>query len=133
MTEITHDGDVRKWSGGGFSALQACLSHKRGLVHESTQFAKRSCRVIEVINNYSIVALTAEHHDLWNTQLSREDASTTSKILSRALWVRRSPYRFTFNSSRTRMATNAASYNPSKKLSNCHCHSHKLTIAQTSW
>jgi hypothetical protein len=54
------------------------------------------------------------HTKIRNTQFFEGNASTTSRILSRALWVRRSPFRSTFTYTRAKMATNAASYNPSK-------------------
>lgn len=62
---------------------------------------------------------TDPHQRTRTSQLFRLVASTTSKFLSRALWVRRSPYRFTFNYPLARMATNAASHNPSKEKPNC--------------
>ena len=55
------------------------------------------------------------HHILQFAQSLEVDVITTSKLLSRALWVRRPPFRLTLSYPRARMATNSASYNPSKE------------------
>lgn len=91
-------------------SLAYCKWLMRGLVHRRLHFGCDSTHRVEEKSQISSVA----PHAFENTQLSEEDASKTSKLLSRALWVRRSPYRFTFNPTRAKMATNAASYNPSK-------------------
>jgi hypothetical protein len=132
LTEAAHDlVDVSQGSEAR-SSLNVSLADlwlkKRGVwMTQNFNFQKLSRDSSTLINNCSFHCSTPQ--PLENTQLPWEDAGKTSKILPRALWVRRSPYRFTFNYPRARMATNAASYNPSKKLRNCHFHNHILTIA----
>lgn len=107
-----------KGGDNGASALPVWWS-----VHAALFSDTRRCMKTRVIQRKALKS----HTQSLSSQFFRENASTTSKIL-RSAW-RRSPFKITlkYPSTRFRMATNAASYNPSKEFK-CYFCSAILTI-----
>jgi hypothetical protein len=65
MTEITHDGSKLRKILSLADDLSSATSEARGLRESKTGTVReRSGRVIELINNCSIVVFTAQHPDL---------------------------------------------------------------------